>query len=89
MEGLAGRLVYSVLALMVYRDGGYATSTSQIPLNATSKYDGGSLCFFVNDHLHLYVPQIPGSLVQHKPAIPHGVTSVTRGTRNKVYSLWI
>ena len=69
-------------------DGGYATTTSQIPLNATSEYDGGSLCFFVNDHLRV-VPRIPGSLVQHKRAILHGVTSVRREGREKVYSLWI
>ena len=42
-------------------DGLYATSTSQIPLNATSEYEGGSLVFFVNDHLHI-VPRVPGSL---------------------------
>ena len=65
-------------------DGGYASLTCQIPLNATSEYDGGSLCFFVNDHLHL-VPRIPGSLVQHKRAILDGVTSVTRGTRKSLF----
>ena len=65
-------------------DGGYATSTSQIPLNPTSEYDGGSLCFFVNDLLHM-VPRIPGSLVQHPPNVLHGVTSVTRGTRKSLF----
>lgn len=65
-------------------DGGYATSTSQIPLNPTSDYDGGSLCFFVNDHLYM-VPRVPGSLVQHPRKILHGVTSVTRGTRKSLF----
>ena len=34
-------------------DGGYATSTSQIPLNDPSEYKGGKLCYFVNDQLAL------------------------------------
>ena len=65
-------------------DCGYASLTSQIPLNATSEYNGGSLCFFANDHLNM-VPRIPGSMVQHPPKILHGVTSVTRGTRKSLF----
>jgi len=65
-------------------DGSYATSTSQIPLNAASEYDGGTICFFMKDHLHM-VPRVPGSLVQHPPEILHGVTSVTRGTRKSLF----
>lgn len=65
-------------------DGAYASSTSQIPLNSPFEYKGGSLCFFVNDHLHK-VPRIAGSLVQHPPQILHGVTSVTEGTRKSLF----
>ena len=65
-------------------DGGYASSTSQIPLNAASEYDGGTICFFMKDYLHM-VPRVPGSLVQHPPSVLHGVTSVTRGTRKSLF----
>ena len=65
-------------------DGGYASSTSQIPLNLPSEYKGGKLCFFVNGHLH-EIPRIPGSLVQHSPFILHGVTSLTEGTRKSLF----
>lgn len=65
-------------------DGGYATSTSQIPLNLPSEYKGGTLCFFVNDHIHS-VPRICGSVVQHPPRVLHGVTSVTEGTRKSLF----
>ena len=63
-----------------------ASSTSQIPLNSTSEYKGGQLCFFVNDHLHM-VPRKAGSLVQHPPNILHGVTSVTEGERKSLFIL--
>ncbi|KAL7546000.1 hypothetical protein ACHAWF_009343 [Thalassiosira exigua] len=62
----------------------YATSTSQIPLNAESDYKGGSLCFFVNDAIYI-IPRVPGSLVQHPPKILHGVTSVTEGVRKSLF----
>ena len=65
-------------------DGGYATSTSQIPLNPQSECKGGNLFFFVNDHLHK-VPRVPGSLVQHPPRVLHGVSSVTEGTRKSLF----
>lgn len=65
-------------------DGIYATSTSQIPLNPTSEYEGGSLVFFVNDQLQT-VPRVPGSLVQHPRNVLHGVTSVTKGTRKSLF----
>jgi hypothetical protein len=70
-------------------DGSYATSTSQIALNATSEYDGGKLCFFttVNNNMKVLhvVPRTPGSMVQHPPNILHDVTSVTRGTRKSLF----
>ena len=65
-------------------DGGYASSTSQIPLNSMSEYDGGIICFFVKDELYM-VSRVPGSLVQHPPNVLHGVTSVTRGTRKSLF----
>jgi hypothetical protein len=65
-------------------DGGYATSTSQIPLNCPSEYEGGKLCFFVNDVLH-EIPRDAGSLTQHPPRVLHGVTSVTKGTRKSLF----
>ena len=65
-------------------DGGYASSTSQIPLNPASEYDGGEIVYFMNNQLH-HVPRISGSLVQHPPTILHGVTSVTRGTRKSLF----
>ena len=65
-------------------DGGYATSTSQIPLNSPSEYKGGQLCFFVNDRLH-FVPRPRGSLVQHPPRVLHGVTQVTEGMRKSLF----
>jgi hypothetical protein len=65
-------------------DGGYATSTSQIPLNPTSEYEGGDLLFFNNDELQT-IARIPGSLVQHPPKVLHGVTSVLRGKRKSLF----
>merc|ERR1719413_149549 len=65
-------------------DGGYATSTSQIPLNSETEYKGGKLCFFVNDRLH-FISREPGSLVQHPPKVLHGVTSVTEGARKSLF----
>jgi Ubiquitin family len=65
-------------------DGSYATSTLQIPLNATSEYDGGKLIFYSNNQLHT-MPRTPRSLVQHQPNVLHGVTSVTRGTRKSLF----
>ena len=65
-------------------DGVYATSTSQIPLNSTSEYEGGALYFFVSNQL-LKVPRIPGTLVQHPPNVLHGVTSVVHGTRKSLF----
>jgi len=65
-------------------DGGYASSTSQIPLNAPEEYKGGALCFFVHDQL-VFVPRVAGSLIQHPPRVLHGVTSVTEGTRKSLF----
>ena len=65
-------------------DGGYATSTSQIPLNPPTEYEGGQICFFVNDQLH-FVPRQQGSLVQHPPSVLHGVTQVTEGMRKSLF----
>ena len=67
-------------------DGWYATSTSQIALNSPTEYDGGDLCFFVNDQVH-FLPRPVGSLFQHPAKVLHGVTQLTRGTRKKAYSL--
>ena len=67
-------------------DGGYATSTSQIPLNPPSDYKGGTLCFFVNDQLHK-IPRTVGSLVQHPPKVLHAVTGVSEGTRKSLFIL--
>jgi hypothetical protein len=67
-----------------HRDGTYATSTSQIPLNSPTEYKGGQLCFFVNDQLH-FIPRPRGSLIQHPPEVLHGVTSVTEGTRKSLF----
>lgn len=65
-------------------DGGYATSTTQIPLNPISEYEGGKLYFFVNDRLQ-GVPRPPGSVVSHPPKVLHGVASVTLGTRKSLF----
>lgn len=65
-------------------DGIYATSTSQIPLNPPAEYEGGQLCFFVNNELR-FIPRPVGSLVQHPPDVLHGVTSVTEGTRKSLF----
>lgn len=65
-------------------DGGYASSTSQIPLNSPSEYEGGKLCFFVNNQIH-EISRSTGSLVQHPPNVLHGVTSVTDGTRKSLF----
>jgi large subunit ribosomal protein L40e len=65
-------------------DGGYATSTSQIPLNSTDEYKGGNLCFFSNRFINK-VLRPAGSLVQHPSRILHGVTSVTHGTRKSLF----
>lgn len=67
-----------------HRDGGYATSTTQIPLNSPADYKGGQLCFFVNDQL-LLIPRPRGSVIQHPPQVLHGVTSVTEGTRKSLF----
>jgi hypothetical protein len=65
-------------------DGGYASSTSQIPLNSSDEYKGDRLLFFVNDTLHV-VPRPAGSLTQHPPRVLHGVTAVTEGTRKSLF----
>jgi hypothetical protein len=69
-----------------HTDGPYATSTTQIALNNPSEFEGGSLCFFVNDTLHV-IPRVRGSLVQHPPHVLHGVTSITEGTRKAFFIL--
>jgi hypothetical protein len=69
-----------------HTDGSYATSTTQIALNNPSEFKGGSLCFFVNNSLHI-IPRVRGSLVQHPPCVLHGVTSITEGTRKAFFIL--
>ena len=65
-------------------DGGYASSTSQIPLNSPSEYEGGKLIFFVNNQLH-EIERKQGSLIQHPPTVLHGVTGITEGTRKSLF----
>ena len=47
-------------------DGSYATGTVQIALNDSEEYQGGRLCFFVRDHLHV-LERPAGSVCQHPP----------------------
>jgi Zinc finger, C3HC4 type (RING finger) len=65
-------------------DGSYATSTTQIALNDPSEYDGGRLCYFVNEHLHILERPI-GSLVQHPPKVLHAVTNLRSGVRKSLF----
>ena len=63
-------------------DGGYASSTLQIPLLARSNADGGRLCFFVNDQLHF--PELsPGRFCVHPPTVLHAVTALAEGAVRK------
>jgi hypothetical protein len=65
-------------------DGVYATSTSQIALNSPTEYEGGKLCFFVNDRFEFLSRPI-GSLVQHPPKVLHAVTKLISGTRKSLF----
>ena len=65
-------------------DGNYATSTSQVALNDPSEYEGGKLCYFVNDTVH-FLERPVGSLAQHAPKVLHGVSNLTGGTRKSLF----
>ena len=67
-------------------DGGYASSTSQIPLNPPTEYKGGSLCFFAKDKVTM-IARTVGSVVGHSPKVLHGVTRVTEGVRKSLFVL--
>ena len=45
---------------------------------------GGRLCFFVNDHLHM-LDRPRGSTSQHPAKVLHGVTALTEGTRKSLF----
>ena len=65
-------------------DGSYATGTVQIALNDSDEYQGGRLCFFVSDHLHV-LERPAGSVCQHPPQVLHGVSALTEGTRKSLF----
>ena len=65
-------------------DGSYATGTVQIALNDSDEYQGGRLCFFVSDHLHV-LERPAGSVCQHPPKVLHGVFALTEGTRKSLF----
>ena len=65
-------------------DGSYATGTVQIALNDSDEYQGGRLCFFVRDHLHV-LERPAGSVCQHPPKVLHGVSALTEGTRKSLF----
>jgi hypothetical protein len=59
-------------------------STPQIArVNPLADYTGGELCFFVNDKVHVLNRPV-GSLVQHPPKVPHGVTHLSSGTQKSL-----
>ena len=71
----------------LHTDGGYATHTVQIALNADSEYDGGRICFVTGDAGTLHVPRRrAGTLTSHNREVLHGVTKLHRGVR---YSLFV
>lgn len=59
-------------------------STSQIALNSPGEYEGGQLCFFVNNKVDFLIRPI-GSLVQHSGKVLHGVTNLISGTRKSLF----
>ena len=65
-------------------DGVYASYTVQIPINDPTEYEGGSLVFYVNDHLH-FVPRPVGSVCIHPSSVIHGVTRVVKGVRKSLF----
>ena len=62
----------------------YATGTAQIALNDPSKYKGGRLCFFVNNHLHVLERPV-GSTCLHQPKVLHGVSAITEGSVKSLF----
>ncbi|CAJ1959402.1 unnamed protein product [Cylindrotheca closterium] len=65
-------------------DGGYATHTTQIALNDSNDYEGGRLCFFVQDKLHV-LERPKGSIVEHPRDVLHGVTAMIKGSRTSLF----
>ena len=65
-------------------DGSYATATVQLVLSDPSKNQGGRLCFFVNDHLHV-LERPAGSLCQHPRNVQHAVTALEQGVRKSLF----
>jgi hypothetical protein len=60
------------------------TGTVHIALNEPSEYEGGRLCFFVNDQV-TELERPAGSVCQYPPDVLHGVTRLTEGTRKSLY----
>ncbi len=74
----------SLACINFHCDGGYATATLQLALNSPDEYNGGRLCFFVDDSLH--TPERPaGSMTIHPAKVLHGVTALTSGTRKSLF----
>jgi hypothetical protein len=64
--------------------GSYATGTVQIAINDPAEYQGGQLCFFVNNELFI-VRRPAGSVSKHPRNELHAVTSLTMGTRKSLF----
>mmetsp|Transcript_27736 Transcript_27736/g.67519 ORF Transcript_27736/g.67519 Transcript_27736/m.67519 type:complete len:341 (+) Transcript_27736:568-1590(+) len=65
-------------------DGSYVTHTTQIALNDSNDYEGGRLCFFAQNTLHV-LERPKGSIVEHHPDVLHGVTAMIKGTRKSLF----
>lgn len=69
-------------AIAFHCDGSYATATVQIALS--HGYDGGRLCFFASNALHI-LDRLEGSVCQHPARVLHGVTTLRAGTRKSLF----
>jgi len=67
-----------------HQDGGYATYTMQLALNDPEEYQGGKLCYVVENRLHA-LTRPAGSLVGHRASIVHGVTALMGGVRKSLF----
>ncbi|CAB9503039.1 Polyubiquitin (Fragment) [Seminavis robusta] len=67
-----------------HQDGRYATYTMQLALNDPEEYQGGKLCYFVNNRLHV-LTRPAGSLVGHHREVLHAVTALTGGVRKSLF----
>ena len=63
-----------------------AKSTVQVALNDSAEYQGGRLCFFVNDQLHV-LERPAGSTCQYPAKVLHGVSVLTQGSRKSLFVL--